>query len=352
MVTAKPIYSEQGMVLVAEGTSLTNKIIAALQRRGVSLLYIEDKALGDIEIAEDIPVELRIETTNAITEIYEQVFSRDSRHKRIFEGIKVEKLQGALTSLLSEIRSMKNVMNLLTNIFTHDTYTFSHSTNVTLYTLAMTVHLGFNDKQITEIGIGSMLHDIGKCVIPTEILNKQGTLSAEEFEMMKMHTEHGFEILRKDPSISLLSAHCALQHHEKLDGSGYPRGLEGNKIHPYGKILAVADVFDALTSNRPYRKAVLPHEAMEVLYAGSYTHFDPKYVKAFQHSVATYPVGLTVKLNTGETAVVIKYQIGSPSRPTVRVVKDPEGQSIEKPYEINLAKNPSVLVAQCDAILT
>lgn len=93
MVTAKPIYSEQGIVLVAEGTSLTNKIIDALQRRGVSLLYIEDKALDDIEIVEDIPVELRIETTNAITEIYKQVFSRDSRHKRVFEGIKVEKLQ-------------------------------------------------------------------------------------------------------------------------------------------------------------------------------------------------------------------------------------------------------------------
>lgn len=351
MVTAKPIYSEQGMILVAQGTSLTERTLSALKRRNVSLLYIEDKRVGDIQIPDDIPIELRIETTNTISEIYGNFFSDEHKKKRIFEGIDVGKLQQALNNLLTEIKSMKNVMSLLTNIFTHDNYTFSHSTNVTLYTLAMTVHLGFNEKQINEIGIGSMLHDVGKCEIPKEILNKQGVLENEEFEIMKMHTEYGFEILRKDPSISLLSAHCALQHHEKLDGSGYPRGLKGNEIHPYGKILAVSDVFDALTSNRSYRKAMLPHEAMEALYAGTYTHFDSKYVKAFQNSVATYPVGLTVKLNTGETAVVIEYQMGSPSRPTVRVLKDPKGCAIEKPYEIDLAKHPSVLVTQCDAIL-
>lgn len=351
MVTAKPIYNDQGMILVAKGTSLTARMIDALKRRGVELLYIQDKQIGDLEIPEDIPVELRIETTNAISEIYGSFFSEEHKKKRVFEGIKIEKLQHALNNLLSEIKSMKNVMSLLTDIFTHDNYTFSHSTNVTLYTLAMTVHLGFNEKQINEIGIGSMLHDVGKCKIPTEILNKQGELAEHEFELIKMHTEYGFDMLRNDPSISLLSAHCALQHHEKLDGTGYPRGLKGDEIHLYGKILAVADVFDALTSNRSYRKAMLPHEAMEALYAGAYTHFDPKYVKAFQNSVATYPVGLTVKLNTGETAVVIEYQMGSPSRPTVRVLKDPQGRNVAKPYEIELAKHPSVLVTQYDAIL-
>ena len=167
-----------------------------------------------------------------------------------------------------------------------------------------------------------------------------------------MHTEYGFEILRKDPSVSLLSAHCALQHHEKLDGTGYPRGLKGDEIHPYGKILAVADVFDALTSNRPYRKAMLPHEAMEILYGETYTHFDPKYVKTFQRSVATYPVGLTVKLNTGETGVVVHYEMGAPNRPTVRVLNDPTGDSVDKPYEIDLAKHPSIMITECDAILT
>lgn len=352
MVTAKPIYSEQGMVLIARGTSLTERAIYALKRRGISFVYIEDERLEDIEIDEHIPMELRIETTNAISEIYHQFYSDEKKKERIFEGINIDKLQNALKNLLSEIKSMNNVMNLLTDIFTHDSYTFSHSTNVTLYTLAMTVHLGFNEKQLNEIGIGSMLHDVGKCEIPTDILNKKGTLEDDEFEMIKMHTEYGFEILRKDPAISLLSAHCALQHHEKLDGSGYPRGLKGDEIHPYGKILAVADVFDALTSNRPYRKAMLPHEAMEILYARTYTHFESKYVQAFQKSVATYPVGLTVKLNTGETAVVIHYEMGSPSRPSVRVLTDSNGRSIERPYEIELVKHPSILITDCDAILT
>lgn len=133
-----------------------------------------------------------------------------------------------------------------------------------------------------------MLHDVGKCAIPKEILNKKGTLADEELEMIKKHPKAGFEILRKDPEILLLSTHCALQNHEKIDKSGYPQGLKGDEIHPYGKILAIADVYDALTSNRPYRKA------MEVLNASTYTHFEP----AFQQSVVTYPVGLRVQRNS------------------------------------------------------
>lgn len=352
MVIAKPIYSEQGLVLIAEGTSLTESAIEALKRRGISFVYVEDKRLADVELGDDIPIELRIEATNAIAEIQEQFFSNDERNERVFEGVYVDKLRRALKNLMSEINSMNNVINLLTNMYTHDSYTFSHSTNVTLYTLAMAANLGFNEKQMNEIGIGSMMHDIGKCVVPKHILNKPGPLEEDEFELVKRHTEYGFEILRKDPSVSLLSAHCALQHHEKLDGTGYPRGLKGDEIHPYGKILAVADVFDALTSNRPYRKAMLPHEAMEILYGETYTHFDPKYVKTFQRSVATYPVGLTVKLNTGETGVVVHYEMGAPNRPTVRVLNDPTGDSVDKPYEIDLAKHPSIMITECDAILT
>src|SRR5690606_7459275 len=108
-----------------------------------------------------------------------------------------------------------NVINLLADIFSYDTYKFSHSTNVTLYTLAMAIQLGLTEKQLMEIGIGSMLHDIGKRKIPKEILQKKGKLTQDEYELIKLHTEYGFHILRNEPSISLLSAHCALQHHEK-----------------------------------------------------------------------------------------------------------------------------------------
>jgi len=239
----------------------------------------------------------------------------------------------------------------LTSVYVHDNYTFSHSTNVTIYTLAMAMKMGYNDKQLNEIGMGSMLHDIGKVVIPKEILNKPGKLTDEEFALVKEHPTFGFELLRKEHSISLLSAHCAFQHHEKLDGTGYPRGLKGNEIHEYGKVMAIADVFDALTSNRSYRSAMLPHTAMEIIFAGANTHFDANLIRVFQQSVATYPEGVTVKLNTGEEGVVIKYEFSAPARPLVRIIKDPNGKRIEKPYDLDLAKHLNIMITECDAIM-
>ena len=118
------------------------------------------------------------------------------------------------------------------------------------------------------IGLGSMLHDIGKIAVSKEILLKPGKLTEEEFQVIKTHTTEGFEMLRNSYSVPLLVAHCAFQHHERLDGSGYPRGIKSKDIHDYAKVIAVADVFDAVTSNRVYRSAMLPHEGLEMLYAG------------------------------------------------------------------------------------
>lgn len=351
MVVAKTIYTEQGLILIAEGTMLTERAIELLKKRNIPFLYVEDERLKDIEVTDNIPVELRVETINTINEVYEQLSMENSKKSRTFEGISIEKLKLTLKDLMNEIKSKNNVINLLADIFSYDSYTFSHSTNVTLYTLAMAIQLGFTEKQLMEIGIGSMLHDIGKRKIPKEILHKKGKLTKEEYELIQLHPEYGFHMLRNEPSIPLLSAHCALQHHEKIDGTGYPQGLKGDEIHYYSKILAVADVFDALTSDRPYRKAMLPHEAMEVLYAETFTHFDPKYVKVFQQSVATYPVGITVMLNTGETGVVVDYHKNYPNRPTVRIITDEHGNELEKPYDLELIKHPSIVITQCETML-
>lgn len=147
--------------------------------------------------------------------------------------------------------------------------------------------------------MGSLLHDIGKMMIPPEILHKPGRLTDEEFDIIKNHAKYGFDILRKQGDVPLLSAHCALQHHEKWNGGGYPRGLAGEEIHPYARALAVGDVFDALTTHRVYRRAMLPHEAMEIIYADTNSHFEQSVVETFRRTVAIYPVGVTVKLNSG-----------------------------------------------------
>ena len=345
---AKPIESANGKTLVGTGIVLSQRMIDSLRRYNIPHIYVRDEAIKDLEIMDNIPLEVRVEASKAIEETFAEL--QGDRKKLKHFDLNLNNLQKVFKNLLKEIKSTNNAMNLLTSVYVHDNYTFSHSTNVTIYTLAMAMKMGYNDKQLNEIGMGSMLHDIGKVVIPKEILNKPGKLTDEEFALVKEHPTFGFELLRKEHSISLLSAHCAFQHHEKLDGTGYPRGLKGNEIHEYGKVMAIADVFDALTSNRSYRSAMLPHTAMEIIFAGANTHFDANLIRVFQQSVATYPEGVTVKLNTGEE-VVIKYEFSAPARPLVRIIKDPNGKRIEKPYDLDLAKHLNIMITECDAIM-
>src|SRR5690606_37736420 len=189
MVVAKTIYTEQGLILIAEGTMLTERAIELLKKRNIPFLYVEDERLKDIEVTDNIPVEVRVEAINTINEVYEQLSMENSKKSRTFEGISIEKLKLTLKDLMNEIKSKNNVINLLADIFSYDSYTFSHSTNVTLYTLAMAIQLGFTEKQLMEIGIGSMLHDIGKRKIPKEILHKKGKLTKEEYELIQLHPE-------------------------------------------------------------------------------------------------------------------------------------------------------------------
>lgn len=351
MIAAKPIFTETGKVLIGEGVALTARMISSLKKLNVSLIYIKDKATEDLQIGDSIPFEVRVEAAAAINDTFRELNQGGNSSRNSVRYVRVDQLQRVFKNLLSELKAAPNALNLLTSVYVHDDYTFSHSTNVTLYTLAMAIKLGYSDQKLNEIGMGGMLHDIGKTGIPLEILNKKGPLTAEEFELIKKHPEFGFELLRRDHSISLLSAHCAYQHHEKLDGTGYPRGIKGDDIHPYAKIMAVADVFDALTSNRSYRDAMLPHEAMEILFAGTHTHFEDSIITIFRQTVAVYPEGVTVQLNTGEIAVVISYQFDFPGRPVVRVIADPFGNRVEHPYEIDLAKDLSIMITNCDAVI-
>lgn len=348
MEIAKNIYTDKGTVLIGVGVSLTERMIESLKGRNVPHLYIKDKATEDLDIIDDVPLELRVEASAVIHETFNQLQAADNKWAKAFDHSNVDKLQKVFKDLIYELRVNKNVMSLLTSVFVHDNYIFSHSVNVTIYTLAMAIKLGYNEKQLNEIALGGVFHDIGKTKIPVSLLNKKGKLSDEEFAIIKNHSEYGFEILRKQSNISLLSAHCAYQHHEKLNGMGYPRGLKGDEIHPYAKIMAVADVFDALTSTRSYRNAMLPHEAIEVLFTEANIHFESSIIQTFRQSVASYPKGVTVKLNTGETAVVASH---SPGRPILRVIKDPYGKELDKAYDLDLSKNLTIMITECDAIV-
>jgi putative nucleotidyltransferase with HDIG domain len=351
MELAKPIFNEKGMVLLGRGVVLTQRMIDNLRQHQIPVLYIQDKATADIELNDVISHEVRVEAMNSIQTVFSAIEKDTFRWRGTQASAKIaDEFKKVFAMLYGELRQTKEAMNMLVYTHVKENYVFSHSLNVTLYTTAVAIKRGFNTKQLSEIGMGALLHDVGKLFIPQGILHKPGRLTEEEFEQIKKHTEHGFELLRKTYEIPLSSAHCAYQHHEKLNGSGYPRGLKGDEIHPFAKVLSVCDVFDALTTHRVYRRSMLPHEAMELIYTETHTHFDVDIVEAFRSTIAIYPIGLTVKVNTGETAIVIGQNRDAPTRPILRVIKDAGGHSVSSYYDIDLMKDLSVMIVECDTV--
>lgn len=351
MVLAKPIYDNRNLLLLGESKILTKAYKQKLIKTGISHIYIQSDITADISLKDDISLQVRNNATLKIESLLKSVATSNHKSKAVTHGALVKEFKTVFEQLMNELKNTQQLMNLLTHLQVKDEYVFEHSLNVTLYTIAIAKKLHFKEKDLYTIGLGAMLHDVGKLFVPKEILDKPGKLSNEEFREIQRHTEHGFELLRKEIDIPLLAAHCAFQHHEKLDGTGYPRGLKGENIHYYAKVLAVADVFDALTSHRCYRKAMLPHEAMEILMAGTHTHFDPKVLAAFKESIALYPIGITVKLNTGETGIVVNYNNHLPQRPVIRIFKDANNHKLSSYYDLDLATHLTCMIVQCDAIL-
>jgi HD-GYP domain-containing protein (c-di-GMP phosphodiesterase class II) len=227
-----------------------------------------------------------------------------------------------------------------------DDYTFAHSVNVCVLSIISGIGLGYSISRLKELGVGAILHDIGKLKVPQELLKKPSQLTVEEFEEIKKHTIYGYEILKNNKKVSMVSAFIAFGHHERYDGSGYPLQLKGESIHHCARIVAVADVYDALTSDRVYRKKIKPHEAIEYILSLSAHHFDEEIVQSFIRFVAIYPVGTGVILNTKERGVVISENKDMPTKPVIRVVYSEKGKKVSKYYEIDLSSSKNVFITE------
>ncbi|MBL3580891.1 MAG: HD-GYP domain-containing protein, partial [Desulfovibrio alaskensis] len=227
----------------------------------------------------------------------------------------------------------------------YDLYTYTHSLNVSLLAVAFGKYLGLDTVALRQIGLAGLFHDLGKALIPDFILNCPGRLTPEEFSVMKRHPVLGRDVLPGGGRIPDMVLEGMLQHHEKFNGTGYPAGLKGDAISEAGRIIAVVDVYDALTSKRPYKNAMLPNKALSILYSMAGEEFYPGYVEHFIKCIGIYPVGQIVRLNTGQVGVVSATDPAVPLRPEVIVVRDPLGRPAP-PRLIRLADVISVSVTE------
>ncbi len=345
MKLGKSIYNEEGLVLLNENVELTSSLISRLERLGIDFLYVHDPRTDDIVIPNLISDETRRKATSAIRANFRRMMENCGRRRTVNVDFIGSTFRDVMTMMIDDLSRNDKAMVMLTSINATDLYLYQHSLNVCIYATTLGLAYGYSKDELMTLGLGALLHDIGKTQVPLELLKKPGQLTAEEFEEMKKHTEHGFKLLKDEPNIPLLAAHCAFQHHERLDGSGYPRGIKEDDIHEYAKWIAIIDSYDAMTTHRTYRPAMLPHQAIEALYAGSGTLYDQSKLEMFRDKVAIYPIGVTVTLQSGEVGIVVDVNARSPQRPIVRVLQDADGRDLKEPYEIDLSKKLNVMIA-------
>ncbi|MDF2960416.1 MAG: metal dependent phosphohydrolase [Paenibacillus sp.] len=322
----RTIFSGNGAVLLSEGVQLTVYMITTLKRIGVTMVYIKDPMFDDIEIVDIVSDETKRAVMQRMGDTFESIRSGKDFNTRT--------LNGSIDNLLDEVMRNKDLLVQLSDIRTKDNEMYVHAINVSMMSVLIGIQMDLPMTQLRELAIGAMLHDVGKVE----------KITVDESEDVKLHhTWRGFEILKNKRELSLLIAHVAFQHHERIDGTGIPRRVQGDQIHLYAKITAVANTYDNLLFDLSLGRRMLPHEACEHMMALAGTHLDREIVIHFLRTVSVYPTGASVRLSTKETGVVVGQHRGLPGRPVVRVVKAESGTDLEV-KEVDLAKQTTVFI--------
>jgi len=274
--------------------------------------------------------EIRKEAKQTVRNIMEEV--------RFGRPIKTEKVEKVVDKMVDSIFRNQDALITLGRIKQADEYTYMHSMSVCVLMISFGKHLGFNAQQLKEVGIGALLHDVGKMQVPEEILNSKRTLNDQEYELMKKHVEYSHVLLQETEGITELSVIIASQHHERLDGQGYPNNLKGDDISIYGQVAAIADVYDAMTSKRCYQRKYEPTEVLKQLYEWNHL-YNKDLVQQFIRCVGIYPVGSMVRLESGLLGIVLDHGMENLLQPSVRIVYDTrKARHVIPPYDLDLSK--------------
>ena len=374
MKVGKSIYDSEGKLLLGKGVIINEFIVNKLKDRGVTRLFVKDDSTDDVEPHESISEMVRGATIKHMKELFEDFGDitkemKDQSYMAIVDAVSSDQFKNtfrnnpALTKVTSDAGNIVDellsgdVTLGLNSIKTYDNYTFQHSIDVAIVSIMLGRRIGLDSKRLRELGVGCLLHDIGKTFIPEEIVNKPGKLTDEEYSTMKAHPLIGYELIKDVPVIGVLPPHIALQHHEKQDGTGYPRGLKGDnrlniskeshRIHLYGHIVAVADIYDALSSDRPYREAYPPEKVIKIMRDMNETHLNRDALRYFLSITPVYPVGSTIRVLNGDYqshfGIVAFLNEDKLDRPVVRVVYNSIKKKID-PVDLNLAENEDLMI--------
>ncbi|WP_026894166.1 HD-GYP domain-containing protein [Clostridiisalibacter paucivorans] len=344
-ILGKTIHNSEGQVLLYKGVKLTKELLKRIEDNEIYSLYIKDK-YSEGEIEDNIKPELRQKAIKTIRDNFSSI-ENYVKQESILSTKKVIDLKHKYLSsfkimaeeIVEEILSNRKTLVNLVDIKTMDGYTYEHSVNVAVLSIILGVELGLNKPRLVDLANGALLHDLGKVFISKDILLKKGKLDSTEYDEMKNHPIMGYKYLKTQNDISSISRVIVLQHHERIDGLGYPKSLTGNEINYYAKIVSISDVYDALTSDRPYRRGLPPNEAIEYLMGTGGSIFDAEMVELFVKNIVPYPVGTLVDLSNGDVGLVEKLNTNFPLRPILRIIDLENDEKTETVLDMMSTKN-------------
>lgn len=353
-VLANNIFSENGDILLKKGVILTKNLIDRIVDNGVYTVYIDD-GYTDHEIVDIIQPEVRLKAMKAIKETFTQIenynkqlesqvdsFSKKIQMKSM--GKYVSKLKGIAEFIVDDISNSRQLMINLVDIKNLNNYLYEHSLSVAILSTVVGLEMRLNKHQLYNLFLGAMVHDIGKLFINKNLISQSDPYNVEEQKAVDKHTEMGYEYLKENYNFEAPARLISLQHHECFDGTGYPKGMQGDSIHIFSRIVAVCNTYDMMVSDTPQQAAIPVNEALEYIMGNAGSCFDFNVVEIFSRKVNPYPIGTLVELSNGEIHLVIGDNPNFPLRPIVQKVNT-ELRTLEN-KAIDLMKVTDIVISK------
>jgi HD-GYP domain-containing protein (c-di-GMP phosphodiesterase class II) len=278
----------------------------------------------------------QLKTAIKIHENTKIFISQVMRDIRLGKNVDVKQAKKLVSQLAENVVTTPTALVWLTQLKNKDEYTSLHSLNVCILSLFFGRSMNLTQDQLHTLGLGALLHDVGKLRVPSEVLNKPGRLTAEEFGVMKKHTVFGYDLMKNQGELGTEPLDIIIQHHERLNGSGYPYNLQHGQISHFSKLVSIVDVYDAITSNRVYHKETTPFNALNDIYKHREKEFDSRLVEQFIKCLGIYPIGSLVELNTGQVGIVVFFSEKSHLSPTVMLILDEHKTPYDQYRYVNL----------------
>ena len=327
---AKSVYAPSGKYpLVHKGATIVASMVDALLRRGVQAIWIADEIFPDFEPEEAIRHETRELVHKSVADLFHHAATGEQ--SRQAKETVASGLMEAVRQLVDDVVANEDVVANVGRVRAWDNYTYEHSVQVATMSVVIGKHMLMTEDQLIRLGTGAILHDVGKITVPLEILQKPGRLTAEEFEVVKTHARNGWDLVHEGfQNIMPTSSIVVLQHHERLDGSGYPQGLRGDDIYIFSKITAVADVLDAVRAQRNYRENHRPSQVLRIMMNDAGIRLDATSVQIALRHVALVGEGEIVRLTNGLLGMVTRLNLDAPLQPVVTVVADDQDMPVAR----------------------